>query len=1175
MNISYIYAHSIKTKYKFNIDMIKNYSPAITVIICFLFFCSTFAEAQEKSSPYRYLIQKELKKIPPSGKNADLKTAEFTISSLSHSPHTDRTIVYIQHEVNGIPIQGAVSILSFDKGNKVRFKNISENSFYRDVALHFILDKQPAIEEALSFLSLNRKDLSRSIPRFIDEALKAHKLYINKDSDLIPAYEVEIFIDLDRVEIVIINAISGKVMDSYNKVIQCAIDAHKISPQVKPLGEKGRKGKGRAGEIESYTYNVTPLPDINILEKGRRLITSPDDSIASEIGWHNTPGELEGPPNILEGNNVVSVLDRDGNSMKDDTIYSDPNGVFNFPLDLTKEPESYQKASMTQLFVVNNQVHDILYHNYFDEDAGNFQKRNFHADSTGSDPVIVFGQSEAGLINGRKNNAVFYPSVDGQPGYMAMYVWTSGGKGDLLVIEPAIISRRYKTENAVFTPSPEEMPVKGEVVLATDYLGIKTDACSEISNPSELAGKIALIDRGLCNFDDKVQRAEDAGAIAVIICNNVGDDVIPMGGNNQAEIPAIFIGESDCDTLKMFLDDLYVSIGPDTSSGPRFRDGALDNTVPVHEYGHGVSNRLVGGAATVSCLNNAEQMGEGWSDILALILTMSEENYKVRNRGIGSYVSSNKVFAKGIRHKKYSPDFFVNDFTYQDINFTNGAVHYIGEIWATMLWDLTQRLIEKEGFDEDLMYGNGGNRIALQLIIEGLKYTACSPGMVDGRNGILAADEALFDGKYKCLIWDVFARRGLGYYADQGSPNDYADGVEDFHPYPYCDARVKVNKTVTQLVAAGDTVEVHLQVMNHIKGSTEDVLLTDSLPPGATFLASTGNNTIEFKDGLVRVMIPNLSFNDTVNYSYIYQLSDEKSSVKQWESGFETIDSFYDNFIGVPLNGGFVNINWNASSGADNKGIITMNGDNIINDQAFRFTYPITINVDKPILIFKHKYKIENLHSAGFIEYSTNIPNWFLVDSSIVTGLYNSKVRASNIPDSYTYGYGGIEDWYYTILDLSQWQGQDLFLRFRLSTNTHGLGLWTFDNLTYWDRLSYNPPACVITSTSKDCFTAQGYGTIVLEKADTTSLATELTILNADIHIQPQPFNKSFQVNLPENLGNKIMSIVIYNSRGQIIMKSGKQAAQFTIDASGWTPGIYYMQLITPDGRVIQKLIKQ
>ncbi|MBK8433366.1 MAG: M36 family metallopeptidase [Chloroflexi bacterium] len=49
------------------------------------------------------------------------------------------------------------------------------------------------------------------------------------------------------------------------------------------------------------------------------------------------------------------------------------------------------------------------------------------------------------------------------------------------------------------------------------------------------------------------------------------------------------------------------------------RDGAFDAGIVVHEYGHGWSNRLTGGPSNVSCLQNSEQMGEGWSDYLTIV----------------------------------------------------------------------------------------------------------------------------------------------------------------------------------------------------------------------------------------------------------------------------------------------------------------------------------------------------------------------------------------------------------------------------------------------------------------------------------------------------------------------------------------------------------------------------
>ncbi|KAH6562120.1 hypothetical protein BASA62_009387 [Batrachochytrium salamandrivorans] len=56
-------------------------------------------------------------------------------------------------------------------------------------------------------------------------------------------------------------------------------------------------------------------------------------------------------------------------------------------------------------------------------------------------------------------------------------------------------------------------------------------------------------------------------------------------------------------------------------TGPN-RSGGLDNGIPIHEYVHGVSSRLTGGSATASCLITAEAqgLGEGWSDVIAMIV---------------------------------------------------------------------------------------------------------------------------------------------------------------------------------------------------------------------------------------------------------------------------------------------------------------------------------------------------------------------------------------------------------------------------------------------------------------------------------------------------------------------------------------------------------------------------
>ncbi len=212
------------------------------------------------------------------------------------------------------------------------------------------------------------------------------------------------------------------------------------------------------------------------------------------------------------------------------------------------------------------------------------------------------------------------------------------------------------------------------------------------------------------------------------------------------------------------------------------RDGDLDNGIITHEYGHGISNRLIGGPSNTSCMGNAEQMGEGWSDWFGLMMTMRPGDQRTDARGIGTYALAQPVNGGGIRPAPYSTGFSVNSYTYASTNNTSlSQPHGIGFVWCTMLWELTWDLIDAYGFDPDLYNGTGGNNIAMQLVIDGLKLTACNPGFVDGRDAILQADLATYGGAHQSLIWGAFARRGLGFSASQGSTSSRTDQVEAFN----------------------------------------------------------------------------------------------------------------------------------------------------------------------------------------------------------------------------------------------------------------------------------------------------------------------------------------------------------------------------------------------------------
>ena len=67
------------------------------------------------------------------------------------------------------------------------------------------------------------------------------------------------------------------------------------------------------------------------------------------------------------------------------------------------------------------------------------------------------------------------------------------------------------------------------------------------------------------------------------------------------------------------------------------RDGDFSSGIITHEYGHGISNRLTGGPGNVGCLGNSEQMGEGWSDWLGLVMTANAGDSSTTIRGLGTY----------------------------------------------------------------------------------------------------------------------------------------------------------------------------------------------------------------------------------------------------------------------------------------------------------------------------------------------------------------------------------------------------------------------------------------------------------------------------------------------------------------------------------------------------------
>jgi hypothetical protein len=124
------------------------------------------------------------------------------------------------------------------------------------------------------------------------------------------------------------------------------------------------------------------------------------------------------------------------------------------------------------------------------------------------------------------------------------------------VNQPESIAGNYASREASFTPALREVgPITGLLELVNDdflgfdsegTLGTFNDGCEPFVNSASVQGRIALIQRGLCIFQVKLENAQSAGAIAVVVFNDRGGDPILMSGiRNSVTIPAVMIGQAN------------------------------------------------------------------------------------------------------------------------------------------------------------------------------------------------------------------------------------------------------------------------------------------------------------------------------------------------------------------------------------------------------------------------------------------------------------------------------------------------------------------------------------------------------------------------------------------------------------------------------------------------------
>lgn len=195
-------------------------------------------------------------------------------------------------------------------------------------------------------------------------------------------------------------------------------------------------------------------------------------------------------------------------------------------------------------------------------DIINYSVGSLESDLTAPEDIALLNAFEAGVLSivaagndGPDNYTIGSPGAG--PWVLTVGAATQAGARSERAIEitapTALIELLPMQEASFTTPLATLDPVEAPLVLVDDGeetvegggIGSLYDACESLGNAGDLAGNIALIERGGCSFHAKLERAEAAGAVGAVVFATVGDPIVMNSTSGSVGIPAVMIGPAD------------------------------------------------------------------------------------------------------------------------------------------------------------------------------------------------------------------------------------------------------------------------------------------------------------------------------------------------------------------------------------------------------------------------------------------------------------------------------------------------------------------------------------------------------------------------------------------------------------------------------------------------------
>ncbi len=611
--------------------------------------------------------------------------------------------------------------------------------------------------------------------RLFSQPVRVEEVFFPERGAVEPSYRVELLLASGVARSYVVSAVDGRILFQNDLVRyeEMQIRAWASSDTLLPMD--GPQGNG-------FTPHPTGKPDrLKLTYVPTQLVRLQNFPFSKNDPW------LPNGATETRGNNVdayADVVSPNGFTTNSNDVRSNSpaastfDWTYNTDASPNATPDSV-KGAVNHLFYVTNFLHDWFYDSGFDEKSGNPQADNLGRGGRGNDRLVTEAQDYSG-----RNNANASTPADGASPRIQMYVFAGKTTASLTVETPLGIAG-VKAVGSAGAFGKDKFVTTGAVALANDTAGTDDrDACEVLTNAAELKDKIVLVHRGNCSFVQKAQRVQAAGGIGILVSNVASSDTPNsppyMGGQaGDVTIPALSLALPDGLALEN-----AVAAGATVvmrREGTSDLDGALDTGIVAHEWGHVLSNRLVGNADGLNT-NQAGGLGEGWGDFTAQLVMVRPDDILTPEganwNGVyptGTYATSGSGDDSyfGIRRQPYSTDMTKNGLTFKHISdgnalpkgvptsfgeegSNNSEVHATGEVWAQMLWECYASLLR----DSRYTFVQAQDRMK-RYLVQSLKATPVDPTLLEARDAVIAVAFASDDGDFQSF-WKAFAKRGAG-----------------------------------------------------------------------------------------------------------------------------------------------------------------------------------------------------------------------------------------------------------------------------------------------------------------------------------------------------------------------------------------------------------------------------